>query len=371
MTMRTHTSPGILTLGLLAASLALSLLLPLSAEAADARKAATAMAMQAAAAFEKGDLQRAVQFYLQAFRQDPTQTDYLYGAARAEHMAGKNEEAEGHYREFLAAAGANPQRADKARGYLRELAGLRADAKAQDGERMAQKGEFALAAAAWLDAWRIAPDRLRFLFRAGRAEHEAGEDVQAREHLGAYLREAAADAPDRGEARALLDRIERPKTAQAKPVVDKPAAAQVEAPKPVPVVIQIQPVQLAAAPVAATPATVVVQPAAAPANSTAKWTFGSGAVATVIGLGVLGWGLSEAADFDKRVGYNGKTVTGTLTYDQAESQYNSIRSHQIIGGVLAGAGAVAMGVGAKLLWWPADKVAVLPSVSGLSIAGRF
>ncbi len=360
---------------LLTAHLVLILQIPMSAEAGPPVKAATSMAKLAATAFEAGDLARAAQFYLQAFRQDPSQTDYLYGAARAEQMLGKNDQAEQHYREFLAASGTNPARAEKARAYLRELAGVRADTKAHDAERMAAKGDFALAAAAWLDAWHIAPDRTQFLFRAGRAEHEAGEDTAAREHLGAFLRDAPADAADRSEAKALLDRIYAPKPAQA--TVQKPAPVEEPAAKPTQIVVKVevqQPTQpvLPTSPVVAPSLPVVERAAPEPDTSMAKWVFGTGAAATVAGLGILVWGLFEAADFDKRLSYDGTTVNGTMSYDQAEAEYKSIRNHQIIGGVLAGAGAIAVGVGTKLLWWPSAKqLTVSPSGQGFAVSGRF
>lgn len=347
------------------------------AYALDARKAAAAMAEQAATAFQTGDLARSAQFYLQAFRQDPSEPSYLYGAARAEHMAGRLEPAEEHYRQFIAAKGADSQRIEKTRGYLRELALARADAKAEDADRSAQKGAWKVAAAVWLDAWHIAPERQRYLFKAARAQHEAGDTDAAIVNLRAYLRDTPPDASDRGEAQALLDQM----TAPPKPAAaTSPAAPTPEAVAPVPAavapVLEKRPAaQPVAQPVARAP--VVVAPAVPPKDvasggNLAKWTLGGGAVLAAAGLGLVGWGLVEAADYRTRLNYDGANVRGKLTYDQAAAEIDTIHGHWLAGGILAGVGIAAAGWGAWSLRHDASNSAVLvPLGQGVALVGRF
>ncbi len=319
---------------------------PSPAMAIAARQAAAAMAAKAAAAFQAGDLARSAQFYLQAFREDPSEPAYLYSAARAEHMAGHLDRAEDQYRQFLTTPGADPTRSEHARGYLHDLAVVRADARATEAEQSAQKGAWKVAAATWLDAWRMAPERQRYLFKAARAQHEAGDKDAAIANLRAYLREAPTDAAERGEAEALLEQM----GAHAQAVPPQKSTSRQES----------------------VPDGGLVVPAAAPDRSAARWTLGIGCVTAATGVGLVAWGLSEAANYRRDLNYDGTTVHGTLTYAQATNDVSTIRSHWIAGGVLAGVGAVAAGWGGWMLGREPGKAAVLvPTPNGAAFAGRF
>ena len=325
----------------------------LPAQAIDSRKTAVALAHQAAKAFEAGEMDRAAQAYLEAWHTDSSEPNYLYGAARAEQSAGQRERAEEHYRQFVAMANAEPARVSKAKAYLNEFAGMRSDEKVQAAERAEKRGEWRVATAAYSEAWRLREDRLALLLRSARAAKEDGDNKQAEASLRTYLARAPGNAPDRGEAQAMLDAL------AGKPVVVtpmEPAAAS----EPLRVAPELVPT--------------VTEPARPMSNRRIAgwWTLGSGAAIAVTGAALIVLGKSAEAQFNQDLGYDGTVVHGDLTYGQATSRAAWIGSLQTTGVTMLGVGVAVAGVGAALvLTSPESKVALVPDWHGFALAGRF
>ena len=358
-------------------------LVAVSASAIDAKKVALNLAKSAAAAYEGGDMRKAAQLYLEAFRTDPGEPNYLYSAARAEQSAGQNDHAELHFQQFAATPGADADRVKRAKGYLDELAGLRADEKLEAAERFARRNEWALAAAAFAEAARLRPDRVVWLYRAAVAAHEAGDRAHALEWLEAYLSRAPKDAADRGEAQLLLDAMTRSaqpaehKT-EAKPAIVplKPEpAAKPEPPKPVEVP-QAAPKPTPVEVVAPKPLT-VTQPPQKPAPSvqrTAAWiTLGTGGAVTLAGAILVAVGRSQETSFYQALDVQNGKVTGSLTdHAAAVAQANGIAGRETAGAVMTGVGLASVGAGLYLLLTaPSANVAVMPDGRGMRIGWRF
>ncbi len=344
--------PGTLRRFLLIATL---LLATVPAHAIDSRKTAVALAHQAAKAFEAGEMDRAAQAYLEAWHTDSSEPNYLYGAARAEQSAGQRERAEEHYRQFVAMANADPARVSKAKAYLTEFDGIRSDEKVQAAERAEKRGEWRVATAAYSEAWRLRQDRLALLLKTARAAKEDGDTKQAEASLRTYLARAPGNAPDRGEAQAMLDAL------AGKPVVVTPVepAAATEAPHAAPMPM---------------PMPTIAEPAKPMSNRRLAgwWTLGSGAAIAVTGAALIVLGKSAEAQFNQDLGYDGTVVHGDLTYGQATSRAAWIGSLQTTGVTMLGVGVAVAGVGtALILTSPEAKVALVPDWHGFALAGRF
>ena len=204
-----------------------------NAHAIDPRKVAIKLAQRAADAFEAGDMEIAAEYYHEAYRNDPKEANYLYGAARAEQAGHLREKAEEHFRAFVALPAADPARVVKARGYLQELVRARADAKAAEAAKAVAAGDRVLAVAAYLEAWRLVPSRHDLLLKAALIEREAANNPSAIEHLQLYLKEAPADAAERPTAVAVLKSLQSPPARAPEPPPAKTAEAAAPA-SPVP-----------------------------------------------------------------------------------------------------------------------------------------
>lgn len=185
----------------------------------DGRKAAEEMYKQGQLAYQAGDFDAAARLYLQAWRTDPATPIYAYSAGRADHVAGRLELAREHYRAFVASPDAPAEYVEKARSYMAQIQLDEAVARAAEADRLAIAGRHTTAAAAYLEAWAAAPERLGWLVRASEMEEAAGSMSAAREHLAEFLRRAPSDAPEVPAARARLERLEAP------PVVIAPSPA--------------------------------------------------------------------------------------------------------------------------------------------------
>jgi hypothetical protein len=365
------------------------LLAATSAHAIDAKKAALNLAKAAAGAYEGGDMIKAARLYMEAFRTDAAEPNYLYSAARAEQAAGQSEHADQHYRQFIATPGADKERVSRAKGYLDELAGLRADEKLEAAERFSRRNEWALAAAAYAEAARLRPDRVVLLYRAAVAANEGGDRSHAAEWLGAYLTRAPAHAADRGEAQLLLEsltRLSKPeKTEAAKPVPAAPEVAKPEPQEP-PKVIAVaepkpiepaQPQKLIEPAQPQKPMETVTQRPETPQPSmqrTAAWiTLGTGGAVTLAGVILLAVGKSQESSFYQALNVQNGKVTGTLTdHDAAVAQASAISGRETAGGVMMGVGLVAAGAGVYLLLTaPTQNVAVMPDGRGMRLGWRF
>lgn len=94
---------------------------------AESEAADTALSVLAAAKhyYEKADYDRAAELFHEAYRIDP-RPEFLFNAARAEHLGMKFEAAETHYVACLALKAASPQVLDRAGRYVEQVRRTRA-----------------------------------------------------------------------------------------------------------------------------------------------------------------------------------------------------------------------------------------------------
>ena len=339
---------GIVLCGVLLTALALAA----EPKGFDKTKAAAAMAQQASAAFEAADYARAAELYLAANQSHPDPL-YLYGAGRAEHLAGKRDAAEGHLRQFLAAQGVDAERQQRARTILAEIENAKLDQRVSEGETVAKSGDLRLAAQLWADVARQAPERFELNYKAAVAYQQAGDLKAALAQLDTYLRLAGPGAANRSQAQlrreAIVAKIKAESTTAQAGVGETVHAQGTE---PDPVVRRTQPVA---------------------ASTWPQWTLLGGGVA--LGLGGLGVYLATLSDIDS---FNADTkVTGgkiaKISYAEADRRGSSIRNREALAWGLGGAGIVCAGVGtwmwlhsdAKVAWTPG------PTALGTGLAWRF
>ncbi len=340
--------------------------------AVDKAKVAEGMAVQAGKAFEGGDYARAADLYLNAYRTDANSA-FLYGAARSQHLAGRLDQANELYQQFLTAANADPERQKRAREYLAEIERSKAVALAADAEK-AQRDDPKLAASLYQDAYKLAPMRPDLLFRAAVAEQQAGDLTAAQKDFEVYLAKAQANAPERTQAQARLESIRRKLNPQVTPELVAPPElkAPVE-PKP------------EAKPVAPPETKSVVQPdlprppigVEAPAVAPSRWPgwamVGLGGALAVGGLVVYLGAASANSQLqqDLTVTNDAGQISG-LTHEEAQSRAAAINTRMGVAAGLAGAGVAAAGVGTWLLVrTPARAAVVVPQPGGALLVWRF
>ena len=314
------------------------------ARASEMDKRAASLARQAAQADESGDSARAATLYLDAFHTDPTQPSYLYAAARAEMAAGRTADAEEHFEQFLGLADAGSDRADKARAYLADLRGSRAENNESAAARAAAAGKWAEASKLYEGLWVQMPSRWSALFKAAAAAQQADEKDRALELLRQYLSDAPKSAADRPEAD---DRLR----------------------------------QLAGTHAERAPAAGVSEPSAASDNKgrVLGWTLlGTGLALVGGGAGLLFYGMTEEHALNQDLKLVDGYVTANISHAQAQARADSIGMHQTLGVALGAAGVVAAGVGTWLVLRESDKqpaarvsVAPGPALAGLSLGWRF
>lgn len=344
---------------LFARLVALTCLLAAPTLALDPVKAAENMARQAATAFESGDHARAAQLYLQAFASNSAIPDYIYGAARAEHAAGKFAVAERHYDEFLNVMPSG-KRADNARKYLAEVRVAIAEQKVAEAEQAEREQNWGLAAQIYRTCAELAPANWEYAYRDGAALARAGKKSEAIARLEAYLRDAPADARDRGEAKARLEALQPGKEIRIEPA--KPAVV-----KPAPVVKPVAAPQVVAATAPADPRG---------SERAVAWTVaGVGAAAALTGLGLAISASLDRTALDNKLALDAHTgLIEGITYPAAKAQSDAIDQKRLVAGVVGGVGVLAAGAGAWLVWRsyrePA-KVTVLPTGDGFVAMLRF
>ena len=338
--------------------------------ALDQVKAAGNIARQAALAFEQGDHVRAAQLYLQAFATDPTMSDYLYGAARAEHIGAKTAMAEKHYAAFLEKT-TTGARADNARKYLSELRAGQADQKVSDAERAERQGSYGVAAQLYRSARTLAPARWECLLHEAVAREQAGDKTEAASLLEQYLRDAPADARDRDEVSVRLAAL-RPKSEGSKTAVAA-AARPAEPDKAAPATPSSAPASVVAGP---TPS--VAQEAPQEDRSTqriAAWSVALVGVATgLTGAGLGFAAASDRADLDAKLKpQNGKITQ--ISYSEAVARDKSIGDQRVTAALVGGVGLAATATGGWLLWRAyrsePSKVSVLPLGDRVVVTIRF
>jgi len=330
----------------------------------DKSKSAAAMAQQAAAAFQAADYVRAAELYLAANQSSPDPL-YLYGAGRAEHLAGKRDAAEGHLRKFLEAQGGDPEREQRARAILTEIENAKLDQRVSEGDAVAKSGDLRLAAQLWADVARQAQDRFELHYRSAVAYQQAGDLQAALTQLDAYLKLAGSGAANRSQALLRRDAVSRklkgePDTTTHPGVTTtKVPPGGVQDPNKKPGHVGDPTVR---------------RPEPKPAESSlVPWTLLGGGVA--LGLGGLGVYLATLGDIDS---FNADTaVSGgkiaKISYAEAERRGSSIRTREAVAMGLGGVGIVCAGVGTWMLLNSDAKVAVTPGPVplGTGLAWRF
>ncbi len=329
--------------------------------ALDAHKTAEALAQRAAKAFESGNMTEAATLYREAYKMDPAESAYLYGAARASHTGRDLAHAEDDYVAFIALPNADAARVQKAKGFLESLRAELSGEKMAEAKKAEAAGDALLATTFYLEAWRIAPDRAEPLLKAAILERQLGDKKAAIGHLQRYLQLAPSDANGRGTADALLKQLGgAPQLAPApKPVV-------VETPKPVATAPLVQP----------KPVQVVTVPPTAEKPGSPRRVVGWSAIglggASVIGAVVLAvLANSQQSTLDGNKLANGHFDGARISVDQAASEQASINGKWTGAGLAAGVGVAAIGVGAWLVAGAPANVAVVPTWDGFSVAGRF
>lgn len=181
-----------------------------------AAKQAEETAKDGAAAYAGGKFDRAAALWLQAWHLDERSPIYLYSAARAELEGGHLEDAAQHFAEFLSRAqgpaGSPPPKALReyvtlAKRYLGEVAIRRSQALEQEAVDASRQGQHAQAAKRFLEAYKIAPDRLFLLLRAGVAADNAGDLPLALQCMRDWLAQAPLQTAERSQVQARADAI--------------------------------------------------------------------------------------------------------------------------------------------------------------------
>lgn len=289
--------------------------------------------------FDAANFEKAAQLFVQVWRQGKTIPVALYNAARSYHLAGKLDQAEELYREYLALPEGEAATKTKVQAKLVELRQARADAYAEDAVRAEKAGNFALAVKMWAEAFAINP-KPAWILKQARAEHLAGNKDAALKGYDKYLALPADQAPDQKDA------------ARWRAEIAPRSFAEVPVPKDPPPVVTIKPAE---------------KPSALPA-----WAcLGGGALLGVAGV------LTYASTADDRKQFDSDTaaktagkITGT-SKEEAQAMADRINSRVHTAWALGGAGAVAAGVGVYLLARPVPSVAVAPTANGLLLAWRF
>ena len=335
----------------------------------DKVKAASGMAQQASAAYESGDYARSADLYLSAYQSDANVL-YLYGAGRAEQLAGRQEAALGHLRTFLDAPdNTDAERKQRAQSLIDQILRGQTDKRVAEGEAAEKAGDLKLAAQLWIEVARTVPSRVDLLYRAAVAYNQAGDLNAARTQLDAYLQKAPNDAPDRPQAAMRREAILRKLQADAAPaaVPAKNPGTVSDKPK------TVEPATGASRVTA--PALVKGGPAAVePPSHTAAWSLLLGGAA--LGLGGLGVYLATVGDInaydrDTKPGANGKVAA--ISYATAQDRASSIQTRETIAWALGGVGIVGAGVGTYLLMRSDSAVTWTPGPAplGTGLAYRF
>ena len=340
--------------------LLLTIVLPHLAFAADEAKkakAAAATAQQAAAAFERGDHKAAARAYLEAYKLDPATPDYLYGAARELQASGDDQAALDLFQQFAGLGGTDPKRVESAR---KAIAGLRSDDMAREAEVARRRGDAALAAQLFGDAWKSNPAKPTLLLRAARAAQEAGLHDPAVASLQQFLRVAPPNDPDRAEAQVRLDALTKPKSPTTAPLTTTSPVVTTPEVKLTPVV----------APSVMVP-TVVAKPAPPPKSRTAAWVTIAAGGAVLLTGGILAvTAMSDKSSLDSALAQTQHGLVSGVSFNDATARNDSIVHRNIAAGALAGAGVVVAGVGVWMLLGD-DRVVLAPTGQGAALAGRW
>jgi tetratricopeptide (TPR) repeat protein len=339
-----------------------------AASALDAVKAAANMARKAAAAFEEGDHLKAAGLYLQAYASDPDTPEYIYGAARAEQVGGKLDLAEQHFVAYLAKPNAT-NRVENAKKFLGEVRSAKAEQRSSAADTAEKAGDLPLAAQLYADCRALAPVRWDCQFHEAVARRKLGErDAGERDHaillLKQYLDQTPETAPDRGQARVLLNALTSP-SAPDSSMIGKATPEPPKAKPDTPIVV---------APGPESPKPVEMQTAKVVAWS----TLGGGVALGLVGLGFVVKAAVDRGELNSKL--DAATPSGYIegiTYADAKAAAATNHNRTIAGSVMAGVGLAAAGVGTWLVWraYPdyrkTTTMSVVPGLGEAYVVVRF
>lgn len=329
--------------------------------AAPAAKSKVVQALISAAQkeFDAGNFERAGELFLEIYRQDPETKPALYNAARAYQLAGKVDRADELFRELIAAPEMDPALKVKAQNQLDSLQVKRGERKADEADRAEKAGQYSAAAGLWGEAVQLQSAKVAWTLRHARALHLAGQAAAALATYDRYLAATPETNPDRAQVQGWKAEL----TAKPAPPPDSPVLPPDKLVEPIKAPAPIDP-----GPVKSV--VPVVPPAPAKSPLPLAVMGGSGAL-LVGGLIVVAVASGdESALLGKKNPATGKFKDITFLAYQAEA--NRISGNYALGWTLTGLGAIGAGVGAYL-WTQQDKpsIAVVPTLTGLALAGRF
>ncbi len=341
--------------------------------AIDSARTAVTLVQQAAKAYESGDFVKAADLYQKAWRLDPSPA-YLWALARSEHLAGENESAIEHYRAFVAQPGAESARVGKAQVYLAEVEQEVNRTRLREADAAARAGNPTLASELYLQAYKTAPGRYDWLFKAAVAAQMAEAWEPALQHFDTYLTLAPPNAEERGQAQARDAWLRQKLGLKPMQVAEKPVAApdvqrQDGAVKPTEGPKVIAP----SVPVDLTGVTRPWEPRASTAPSWPGWTaMGGGAAFVIGGVVVLALAQADAAALAKDQSHEAGQLITTISREEAANRASAINTRAAFGWTATGLGLAASGFG---VWWltrhPEQAAVVLPTANGAQLAVRF
>ncbi len=349
----------VLTLGLVSAPV----------QAIDGARTAYTLVQQAAKSYESGDFVKAADLYQKAWRLDPSPA-YLWALARSEHLAGLNENAIDHYHQFIANPGPESARVAKAQAYLSEVEQEVNKTRLREADAATRSGNPALAAELYLQAFKLAPTHLDWLFKAAVADQMAEAWEPALQHLDTYLSLAPADADERGQAVAREKWLRQKLGLKPVKVVEK----TVQAPE------VTQKVETANVPDAAnrdrSEGTVPIVARTVELQRPPSWpgwtAVGVGAAALAGGIVVLAGAQADAAQLAREQNHESGQLITTISRETALSRASAINTRAALGWTATGVGLAASGFG---VWWltrhPDHVAIVVPMPDGALLAVRF
>ena len=354
------------------------LLAPAFAHAIDNARTAVTLVQQAAKSYEAGDFVKAADLYEKAWRLDPSPA-YLWALARAEHLAGVNESAIDHYRQFIANPGTESARVTKAQAYLAEVEQEVNKTRLREADAATRSGNPALAAELYLQAYRTAPRRFDWLFKAAVAEQMAENFQGALQHLDTYLSLAPPDADARGQASARDAFLRQKLGLKPMKIVEKTVPNPEVAQHAGPGQIQRGVPESANAPVGGKPMLGAESPLVSkPAQGAdrAKWpgwtAVGGGVVALAGGVVLLIGAQADATQLARDQNHDPGQLLTNLSHEVAQSRARAINTRAALGWTATGLGLAASGFG---VWWltrhPEQAAIVVPTQNGAQLAVRF
>ena len=234
--------------------------------------------------------------------------------------------------------------------------------------------EYDACAAMYLEAHKLDPNTLGYLYSAARCEQKAGKFDRAIEHYSAVLARASSGDPlalksaqHKAECEAAWRKVQADKAEAARKAE---ATRKAEAARKA----EAQRKAAALAHKAGAPGVAAKQPDGW-RKPTGWATIAVGVAAVGAGVYLLNAGSSELAELEAQLAKrdaNDKIIG--ITYDDAEVRQGSANRKTGLGGALLGAGLLSGGIGAWLVWTsPGKRVSVKPynRFRGVHVTMRF